>query len=756
MNESLPILVKDLAYILIVAGITTVLFKKLRQPLVLGYIVAGFLAGPYMPYTRTIIDTEMVNDWGQIGVIILMFSLGLEFSFKKIIKMGINPILCACMIMTGMMCTGNLIGYIFGWGGMDSLFLGGMLAMSSTTIIYKAYEDFGITHKHFAGNVLSVLVLEDILGILLIVVLSTIAATRNFEGQTLALSLLTLGSVLMIWFLVGVFILPLVLKKYGRYMNQETLMIVSLALCFLLVILSDNAGYSSAFGAFMMGSILAETVQAENINIAISPVKNLFGAVFFVSVGMMVNPGIIIEYWPVILVIVASIVLAQSLLGTLSYLLTGSNLRDSIHSGFSMAQIGEFAFIIAGIGQSLHVTSPKLYPIVVAVSIITTFLTPYMIRYASPVSDLIIKHLGEMDKLSLRIGHNPLAGRQTYIIWKSLLTSLLYQTVSYLVLSYTFVGISYMAIRPILSEITDHFNRSSWCDRFIDITTATITIIIISPFLRAVCMRKNRSAEVKYLKKTSLTNKILVYLTIVVRYILCTILIYTIIDNISPLDIWVNIFISILIVGVILSSRLVKLVSIRIERIFKQNLHQRDNINKSPRYARQLRGKDLHLAKLTIPEYSTWAGLTLSTLSIGHDSRVHIAAIRRGHLRYNIPGGNSRLFPGDIIEVVGDDEGIEVLKQRIIDEVNTPEDIPQPEPLTIKAYTISPQSKYSGLKLSESKIREQYHCTVIGQEDSQGNLSPMQADTIIKPDSRIWIVGEEDNLSEFDKSCLGC
>ena len=429
MNESLPILVKDLAYILIVAGVTTVLFKKLRQPLVLGYIVAGFLAGPYMPYTRTIIDTEMVNDWGQIGVIILMFSLGLEFSFKKIIKMGINPILCACMIMIGMMCTGNLIGYIFGWGGMDSLFLGGMLAMSSTTIIYKAYEDFGITHKHFAGNVLSVLVLEDILGILLIVVLSTIAATRNFEGQTLALSLLTLGSALMIWFLVGVFILPLVLKKYGRYMNQETLMIVSLALCFLLVILSDNAGYSSAFGAFMMGSILAETVQAENINIAISPVKNLFGAVFFVSVGMMVNPGIIIEYWPVILVIVVSIVLAQAVLGTLSYLLTGSNLRDSIHSGFSMAQIGEFAFIIAGIGQSLHVTSPKLYPIVVAVSIITTFLTPYMIRYASPVSDLIIKHLGEMDKLSLRIGHNPLAGRQTYIIWKSLLTSLLYQTV---------------------------------------------------------------------------------------------------------------------------------------------------------------------------------------------------------------------------------------------------------------------------------------------------------------------------------------
>ena len=749
MNESLPILVKDLAYILIVAGITTVLFKKLKQPLVLGYIVAGFLAGPYMPYTHTIVDTEMVNEWGQIGVIILMFSLGLEFSFKKIIKTGIKPILCASMIMASMMGVGNLVGYTFGWSSMDSLFLGGMLAMSSTTIIYKAYEDFGITHRHFAGNVLSVLVLEDILGILLIVVLSTIAATRKFEGQALVMSLLTLGSVLMIWFLVGVFLLPSVLKKYGRYMNQETLMIVSLALCFLLVILSDNAGYSSAFGAFMMGSILAETIQAENINTAISPIKNLFGAVFFVSVGMMVNPTIITQYWPIVLVIVISIVAAQATLGTLSYLLTGSNLRDSIHSGFSMAQIGEFAFIIAGIGQALNVTTPKLYPIVVAVSIITTFLTPYMIKSASPISDYLTRHIGAKDPLNIHLRRNPLANKPSYTIWKSLLTSLVYQTVSYLVLSYTFVGISYVALRPIIAQIVDHFNQATWCDHLVNITTALISILIISPFLRAVCMRKNHSAEVKYLKNTTRANAILVNLTIAIRFALCTTLIYTIVDDAIPLDHYVNIPISILILSAILTSRHIKLISIRIERNFKQNLHQRDTLNTSPRYARQLKGKDLHLAKLTIPEYSSWAGLTLSTLSIGHDSRVHIAAIKRGHLRYNIPGGNSRLFPGDIIEVVGDDTGIEALKERLQAEVNTAQDIPQPEPLTIRSYTITPQSPYVGLKLKDSKIREQYHCTVIGQEDNHGNLSPMHADTIIQVNTHIWIVGEEENLEKM-------
>ena len=262
-------------------------------------------------------------------------------------------------------------------------------------------------------------------------------------------------------------------------------------------------------------------------------------------------------------------------------------------------------------------------------------------------------------------------------------------------------------------------------------------------------MRKNHSAEVKYLKNTTRANAILVNLTIAIRFALCTTLIYTIVDDAIPLDHYVNIPISILILSAILTSRHIKLISIRIERNFKQNLHQRDTLNTSPRYARQLKGKDLHLAKLTIPEYSSWAGLTLSTLSIGHDSRVHIAAIKRGHLRYNIPGGNSRLFPGDIIEVVGDDTGIEALKERLQAEVNTAQDIPQPEPLTIRSYTITPQSPYVGLKLKDSKIREQYHCTVIGQEDNHGNLSPMHADTIIQVNTHIWIVGEEENLEKM-------
>ena len=333
------------------------------------------------------------EQWGQIGVIILMFTLGLEFSFKKIIQMGVSPIICACLIMAGMIGVGNVAGGLFGWNSMDSMFLGGMLAMSSTTIIYKAYDDLGLRHKHFAGNVLSVLIIEDILGILLMVVLSTIAATRRFEGMALMESLFGLSSVLLIWFLVGIYILPILLKRYKRYMNRETLMIVSLALCFLLVLISTHAGYSPAFGAFMMGSILAETVEAEQIEKAVEPVRDLFGAIFFVSVGMMVNPEVLLAYWPVILVLTISIVFGQMIIGTLSYLLTGSSLSDSVHSGFSMVQIGEFAFILAVLGEQLGVTSGKLYPIVVAVSIITTFITPYMIKLSDPVSRMLERNI---------------------------------------------------------------------------------------------------------------------------------------------------------------------------------------------------------------------------------------------------------------------------------------------------------------------------------------------------------------------------
>lgn len=749
MEQSLPVLIQDFAYILIVAGITTVIFKILKQPLVLGYIVAGFLAGSHFSFTPTVVDTTMCEEWGQIGVIFIMFTLGLEFSFKKIVKMGISPILCVCLIMGSMMLIGNTVGNIFRWSPMDCLFLGGMLSMSSTTIIYKAYDEMGIGHRKFAGNVLSVLILEDIMGILLMILLSTISVSREFHGIELIKSLVKLGSLLIIWFIVGVFLLPSLLKRYKRYINNETLMIVSLALCFVLVFISSSVGYSPAFGAFMMGSILSETIEAEQIMRAVNPVKDLFGAIFFVSVGMMVNPDIIVGNWMEIMILTVSIIAGQAIFGTLSYLVTGSSLKDSIHSGFSMTQIGEFAFIIAVMGESFGVISSKIYPIVVAVSIITTFCTPYMIKFATPVCNFIDSHIkfDIDDKLNIidNVTHHNIHNKQV-IVWKRLLTSMVYQTVAYFILSVATLSILFMAI-PLVNDLFIYIIPYNGIGQNIANILVKITgTLAVAPFLRAICIRKNHSIEAKYLRQYGWINKTLLLLTFTVRFLLCGLVIYTILNYNSLFSIWIDILFTIAILSLILYSRLIKMISIRMERIFKQNLYRKENIQKGPVYARKLRGKDLHIARLEIPEFSLWSGNKLARLNIGKNNGVHVAAIIRGRLRINIPGGNNMVFSGDILELVGDDKSIELVRQRMNAETTNLENYPKAEELKLYKFVISRDSKLVGIRLGDSNIREQFHCMVIGFEDNDGNLTPTTPDRIIKVNDTMWVVGEYENL----------
>ena len=424
MSELAP-LISDLALILICAGIMTLVFKKLKQPLVLGYIVAGFLASPHMPFTPSVMESASVKVWADIGVVFLLFALGLEFSFKKIVKVGGSAVIAACTVIFCMILLGVAVGSAFGWSKMDCLFLGGMIAMSSTTIIYKAFDDLGLRKKKFTGLVLSVLILEDILAIVLMVMLSTMAVRHNFEGTQMLESIAKLLFFLILWFVVGIYLIPLFLKKCRKLMSDETLLIVALAMCFGMVVLAARTGFSPAFGAFIMGSILAETVEAEHIEKLVTPVKDLFGAIFFVSVGMMVDPSMIVEYAVPILVITLAVIVGQALFGTLGVLLAGQPLKTAMQCGFSLTQIGEFAFIIASLGVSLHVTGHFLYPIVVAVSVITTFLTPYMIRLAEPASDYVDAHLPERWKNFLA---RYASGSHTVnheSLWKKLIVALL-------------------------------------------------------------------------------------------------------------------------------------------------------------------------------------------------------------------------------------------------------------------------------------------------------------------------------------------
>ena len=377
-------MIQDLALILIVAGIVTLVFKQLKQPLVLGYIVAGFLVSPHMPYTASVVDTENVQLWADIGVMFLLFSLGLDFSFKKILKMGASPIISTITIIFSMAMLGMIAGHAFGWSKMDCIFLSGMLAMSSTTIIYKAFDDLGLRQQQFAGLVMSVLILEDILAIVMMVMLSAIASGNNPDGGQMLGAIVKIGFFLVLWLVVGIFAIPLFLRSVRRLINNEVLLIVSLGMCCAMAVFSTKVGFSSAFGAFIMGSILAETIEAEKIEHLVEPVKNLFGAIFFVSVGMLVDPQILMAYAVPILALVLTILVGQAVFGSFSFMLGGESLKSAMRCGFSMAQIGEFSFIIASLGLSLGVISDFLYPVVVAVSVITTFLTPYMIRLATP------------------------------------------------------------------------------------------------------------------------------------------------------------------------------------------------------------------------------------------------------------------------------------------------------------------------------------------------------------------------------------
>lgn len=737
--------ISDLALILISASLVTLVFKRLKQPLVLGYIVAGFLAGPHMPYTPSVSDMSSIHTWADIGVIFLMFTLGLEFSFKKIVKMGIGPVIAACSVMFCMMSVGNMVGHLFGWGSMNSLFLGGMLAMSSTTIIYKAFDDLGLRQQKFAGEVLSVLILEDILGILLMVVLSALAVSRQFQGMELVGSLFKLGFFLILWFVVGVYIIPIFLRRTHRFLNKETLLVVSIGLCFLLVVIAGKVGYSSAFGAFMMGSILAETVEAEKIERVVSPVKDLFGAIFFVSVGMLVDPAVLAAYWLPIVVLCIAIIVGQAVFGTTSFLLSGQPLRIAVQGGFSLAQIGEFAFIIASLGISLGVTSDFLYPVVVAVSIITTFFTPYMIRAAQPACRLLERVVPQnvMHRLMERGTH---AGAQSAVaatdgVWKRLLMALVSQVGAYLTLSVAVILISFTVLLPLCRGALGHWPGNVAC--------GLLTVLVASPFLRAIVMRKNHSDEWKQLRRRSRMNHVGLWVTFGVRYALATAAIYYVINFLSPFW-WVwNTLASLLIVALIIASRHVKWVSIKMERVFLQNLRSREvmaqtNTAGEPGYAGRLNSRNIHIAELEVPEDSAWGGCHLRHLGFSHHDGVMIAAIVRGSHRINVPDGDTMIFPGDRIEAIGSDESLQLFQQRMNHELAV---LPQTaSKLLLRRLLVRESSPLIGTALRDSGIRSAYHCMAVGFEDADGNIEPATAERVIVRHDAIWVVGEDDSL----------
>lgn len=740
-------MIKDLALILIIAGAMTLIFKRLGQPVVLGYIVAGFLAGPHFGLLPSVADTVNVHLWSDIGVIFLLFALGLEFSFKKILKVGGTAVVAALVIIVGMIFLGFTVGSAFGWDKMNSLFLGGMIAMSSTTIIYKAFEDLGLRQKQFTGLVLSILILEDVLAVVLMVMLSTIAVSSSVDGLELVKSIAKLAFFLILWFVVGLYLIPLILKKARKHLSGETLLIVSLGLCFGMVVFASAMGFSAAFGAFIMGSILAETIEAERIDKLVGPVKDLFGAVFFVSVGMMVDPAMISQFALPIIIITLTVIFGQATFASIGVLLSGKSLKTAVQSGFSLTQIGEFAFIIAALGQSLKVTSDFLYPIVVAVSVITIFITPYMIRLSDPFYSFLEKHLPKRflataEKLENRTTVK--SGDTSH--WKSYIKNALISVIVYGIIAVSINTIGFSWFVPFVNDIFSPILAK--------IISAVAIGLALSPFVYNIVLRRAFGEDFKALWNLNRRfAPLLVIVSLFRVWIGMSFYVYVLFRLFHFRGLLVF-GLAFLVLFIIVSSRFMKRQSRKFEATLKDNLRARDAHaehlgKKKPDYASRLMSKDLHFADFTVPGDTSWAGKTLAELNLGRVYGIHVASILRGDNRINIPDAHEHVYPQDVLQVIGTDSDVEAFSKGLSssaasDEGNAPAVAGE---MVLDQILVREDSPFCGKDIRQCGIRSHYHCLIAGVETAGGKLHLPAIDIPFIAGDVIWVVGQKDDVA---------
>ncbi|MDR1646361.1 MAG: cation:proton antiporter [Tannerellaceae bacterium] len=746
----LPEFISDLALILITAGIATVLFKWLKQPVVLGYIVAGFIAGPNTPWLPTVTDLGNVEVWAEIGVIFLLFALGLEFSFKKLIAVGGTSSLATLINMGSMIVIGYIVGQLLGWSAMDSVFLGGMLSMSSTTIIIKAFNDMGLQKQKFAGIVFGMLIVEDLAAILMMVLLSTVAVSQTIAGVELLGSMLRLVFFVLVWFIIGIYLIPTMLKKLKKFLNDETLIIIAIGLCLGMVLFASKVGFSAALGAFIMGSILAETVRAKQIEHLVEPIKNLFGAVFFVSVGMMINVAAIVEYASVILLLTGVVLVGRVVFATLGVLASGEGLNVSILAGFSLAQIGEFSFIIATLGMSLGVISQSLYPIIVTVSIITTFTTPYFIKAARPVYGFLEKKIPA--RWSWIINGYATSGLKTVNKqddWNRLLRSVL-----------TFVAInSVICIAIILAceTFVTPFATAHIPGLWGKMLSALLALLLMAPFLRTIMMKKNRSKEFRTLWDDNHFNRGALISLIVLRMGISCALIMAVLVRIFPAYTLGMVIVSMAVIAVIIFFQGFKNQSRKIEARFLQNLNQKQqSAPLHPQMASHLLSRNIHIEEIDVSPVSPRIGKTLRELDFRHRLGLSVVSILRGNRKINIPTADERLYPYDKLIIAGSDDNI----RRLIREIQSygqaqAEDEEAQVHITLSQYVVEENSPMIGKTLRELDIQRKTECMVVSiDREGEPDINVSSSFRFGEGDT-LLLAGEESSLSNFREKIEG-
>ncbi len=750
----LPKLIEDLALILIVGAITTLLFRKIKQPLVLGYIIAGFLVGPHFSITPTVVDNTNVKTLAEIGVIFLLFSLGLEFSFKKLLRVGGAASITALVEIAFITVTGYFVGRWMNWSVMDSLFLGGMLASSSTTIIIRAFDELGIKTKQYARIVFGVLVVEDIVVILLMVLLSTMAVSKQFEGTELLFTVTKLLFFLALWFLAGIFLLPTFLKRAKKLLDDEAMLVLSIGLCLGMVVVATQVGFSAELGAFIMGSIMAETTSAERVEHLIKPVKDLFGAVFFVSVGMMIDPQAIVEYkWPVLWITLLTL-FGKLFSTTIGALLSGQPLKQSIQVGMSMAQIGEFAFIVATLGLSLGVISPFLFPVAVGASAITTFTTPYMIKFSEPFYNFIVKVLPKKWIKALNYYSSSTQNIQAESGWKIVLKAYFTIIITNGIVLLALVLLSLKFLIPFLNtHIENEFIKS--------VLGLVISLGIAAPFLWALMAKKPDSAAYKELWLHKKYNRGPLLILEIARNLIGILLIGFWVDRLFSAKIAILVAVPIIIIVLVLFSRRIQRFYQRIEGRFLTNLNAREKVQKDKELEEEtlrnphgdLSPWDAHMIDLEVNPHAEYIGRTLLELAWREKFGINIAYIRRGGTLIYAPGRHNRLLPFDHVGIIATDDQMQLFKP----EFDAAESVMDnsdhhPDDIILQKIVVDEHNKLKGLTIRSSQIREKTNGLVVGIERNKQRLLNPSSTTTFEWADVVWIVGERKKIQKLNQA----
>lgn len=740
MSEVAP-LISDLAFILVIAGIVTVLFKWLKQPVILGYIVAGIIAGPSITFLPTVTDSANIQTWADIGVIFLLFAMGLDFSFKKLMNVGMTAVIAAITVVCGMMFIGYTAGNAMGFSHMSSIFLGGMLSMSSTAIVFKAFSDMGLMQQKFTGIVLGILVVEDLVAVVMMVILSTLAVSKHFEGAEMLDSIMKLAAFLIVWSVLGIYLIPTFIRRIRSFVSDETLLILSLGLCLGMVMIAVKAGFSSALGAFVMGSLLAETVESGRIIKIVQPVKDLFGAIFFISVGMMVDPAVIWHYALPILGLTLLVLVGQSFFGSFGVLLSGQPLKIAIKSGFSLTQVGEFAFIIASLGVSLNVTDQYLYPVIVAVSVITTFLTPYMIRLSDPVCSFIESRLPQSAKDLIDRYTSGTVMTRHESAWHKLLKSMILSVALCLVLCSFFITIFFTYVEPYISG---HL-PGIWGD----ILSFAVIAVALSPLLLAIIKSKNNSHEFHELWGDNLFNRGALVSAMVVRVIICVIIVMGLIVRIFSVALGVGVVISLAVIVLIYFSKWIRHRSMTMQQQFIANFEGSDDVTADTGMSgvkQTFRDngpfKDLHQAEFTISPSFRLVGRTIAENEIRTIYHINILAITRGGQCIMTPQGSERLYPYDRLTVMGTDDDLTSFRNFLQDNTGKQQDdMPRTPVMKLEAVTLDAGTPLIGQTIRQADLQG---CIVVGIERAGSNIvNPAPATTFADGDI-VWLVGKKD------------